>query len=113
MPNETPVCDLVFKALAHPARRAVVEQLSRGNASMSELAEPADMALPSFLQHLQVLEDAGLIDSEKVGRTRTYQLNPERLIMTEHWMDAQRKQWESRLDRLDNFLLSQKEQQPK
>lgn len=80
---------------------------------MTELAEPAEMALPSFLQHLQVLEDAGLIDSEKVGRTRTYQLNPERLIMTEHWMDTQRKQWESRLDRLDQFLLSQKEQQSK
>ncbi|HLO97501.1 MAG TPA: metalloregulator ArsR/SmtB family transcription factor [Fimbriimonas sp.] len=113
MPNETLICDLVFKALAHPARRAVIEQLSRGDASMTELAEPANMALPSFLQHLKVLEEAGLIESEKVGRTRTYQLNPERLIMTEHWMDKHHKLWVNRLNQLDHFLLSQKEQQSK
>ena len=76
---------------------------------MTELAAPFDMALPSFLQHLQVLESAGLVTSEKSGRVRTFQLNPERLIEAEHWMDARRRQWETRLDQFDAFLLELKE----
>lgn len=113
MPNETLVCDQVFKALSSPTRRSVIERLALGPATMTELSESSDMALPSFLQHLQVLEDAGMIESTKAGRVRTYQLTPEPLIMAEHWMDKHYRLWVNRLNQLDQFLLKQKEQQSK
>ncbi|MEO7774335.1 MAG: metalloregulator ArsR/SmtB family transcription factor [Steroidobacteraceae bacterium] len=96
--------DDVFRALADPTRRLVLERLNRGPGSMSELAQPFDMALPSFAQHLDVLEHCGLVRSRKQGRVRTYQLTPRCLRAAEHWLQQQRTQWEFRLDQLDRFL---------
>lgn len=110
MPNESDVLDRVFQALSNPTRREVLARLGKGPASMSELAEPFEMALPSFLQHLQVLEKTGMVRSEKEGRVRTYRLEPAPLLLAEHWMETRRKEWETRLDQLDAFLLSFKEQ---
>jgi DNA-binding transcriptional ArsR family regulator len=83
--------------------------LSRSPASVSELAEPFEMALPSFLQHLRILEDSGLVRSHKKGRVRTYQLAPKRLKLAEDWLARQRSLWERRLDQLDAYLLELKE----
>ena len=105
MPNLIRDLDSVFQALAHPTRRAVVERLGRGPAAVSRLAEPFDMALPSFLQHLQVLEGSGLVDSRKDGRVRTYRLTPEPLRVAEGWLGEQRILWEKRLDQLDDYLI--------
>ena len=99
----------VFQALADPTRRAVLERLSSGPASMSELARPFPMALPSFSQHLDVLENCGLVRSRKTGRVRTYQLAPQPLKFAEHWMVTQRENWERRLDQLDHYLRDLKE----
>ena len=109
MPNQSVELSRVFQALADPTRRAVLERLNRGPAPMSELAEPFDMALPSFSQHLDVLEDCGLVRSSKAGRVRTYQLQPKPLRVAEHWMAKQRALWERRLDQLDNYVKSMKE----
>lgn len=111
MPNQLTELDDVFRALSHPARRHVVWRLSAGGAAVSELAEPFDMALPSFLQHLQVLEAAGLVDSEKVGRVRRYRLTPEPLRAARGWLDEQRASWERRLDQLDAYLLDLEQQE--
>lgn len=108
MPNQSPSLDTMFQALADPTRRAVVERLCRGPATVGELARPVEMALPSFLQHLQVLERSGLIRSEKVGRVRTCHLDPAAFDQLEHWMARQRAVWEARLDRLDAYLLTLK-----
>jgi DNA-binding transcriptional ArsR family regulator len=99
----------VFRALADPTRRLVLERLSRSPASVSELAGPFDMALPSFVQHLGMLEQCGLVRSEKKGRVRTYKLVPKRLDLAEDWLANQRSLWERRLDQLDDFLLEMKE----
>ncbi|MBL0170439.1 MAG: helix-turn-helix transcriptional regulator [Gemmatimonadaceae bacterium] len=104
--------DNVFRALSDPTRRHVLERLGRSPASVSELAEPFDMALPSFVQHLGVLESCGLVRSRKVGRIRTYQLVPGKLRVAEDWMMKQRALWERRLDQLDTYLVELKEQQP-
>src|SRR5216117_3611907 len=104
MPNQSERLDLVFQALADPTRRAVVRQLGSGPAPVSALAAPFDMALPSFLQHLKVLETSGLVRSQKVGRVRTCELVPERLQAVEGWLGEQRRLWEGRLDRLDQYL---------
>ena len=104
MPNQSIALDGVFHALSDPTRRAVVQRLSRGPASVSELARPFKMALPSFLQHLQVLEDSGLIRSKKVGRVRTCRFEPDTLTRAEKWMAEQRALWEGRLDRLEDYL---------
>ena len=96
--------DELFQTLANPTRRAVVERLARGPASVSELAEPFDTALPSFLQHLRVLEAGELVDSVKKGRVRTYRLTPRALEPATDWLAAQRSRWERRLDRLDRYL---------
>ena len=109
MPNSSPRLDRVFQALADPTRRAVIERLGRGPAAMSELAEPFSMALPSFAQHLDVLEGCGLVRSRKKGRVRTYRLAPQPLQAAEHWMAKQRALWERRLDQLDTYLLELKE----
>lgn len=97
--------------MTDPTRRAVVERLTRGPAAVSELARPFDMALPSFVQHLGVLEACGLVRSTKQGRVRTYTLAPQPLQAAEHWLSAQREHWERRLDALDDFLMTLKEQQ--
>lgn len=101
--------DGVFRALADPTRRHVLERLSRSPASVSELAKPFDMALPSFLQHLRMLEGYGLVRSGKTGRVRTYQLVPKRMREAEDWLAKQRTLWNTRLDQLDSYLLDLKE----
>lgn len=98
--------DSVFHALSDPTRRAVVERLCRGPASTSELAGPFAMALPSFAQHLTVLEHAGLVASNKAGRVRTYRLTGDHLASAESWLSQQRSMWERRLDQLDEFLTA-------
>lgn len=102
--------DQVFSALADPTRRAVVERLVSGPASTSDLAQPFAMALPSFTQHLGVLERAGLVTSTKVGRVRTFQLSAAGLAIADGWLAEQRRLWQRRLDQLDDFLLTLKEQ---
>jgi DNA-binding transcriptional ArsR family regulator len=101
--------DSVFRALADPTRRHVLERLSKSPASVSELAEPFDMALPSFVQHLKLLEASGLVRSEKTGRVRTYQIAPRRLKLAENWLARQRALWERRLDQLDEYVIALKE----
>jgi DNA-binding transcriptional ArsR family regulator len=101
--------DGVFRALSDPTRRLVVERLGESPASVSELAEPFDMALPSFVQHLRILEGCGLVSSTKSGRVRTYRLDPARLQVAEDWLARQRALWERRLDQLDSYLLKLKE----
>ena len=97
--------DSIFRALSDPTRRRVLERLSRSPASVSELAAPFDMALPSFVEHLGILEKSGLVRSQKKGRVRTYQLAPRRLRIAEDWLGRQRALWERRLDQLDDYLL--------
>lgn len=97
--------DAVFHALAHPTRRAVVERLGRGPASMTELNAPFGLALPSLDQHLRVLEQAGLVRSHKRGRVRTFRLDPAPLQAGERWLAEQCALWTRRLDQLDHFLL--------
>ncbi|MEQ1944739.1 metalloregulator ArsR/SmtB family transcription factor [Mesorhizobium sp. VNQ89] len=94
----------IFGALSDQTRFAVVERLARGPAAVSELAEPFPMAGPSFLKHLKVLEQAGLIKSSKLGRVRTVQLAPESMRSVEDWIRAHRSTWEKRLDMLGQFL---------
>ena len=101
--------DGVFRALSDPTRRNVLERLSRSPASVSELAAPFNMALPSFVQHMGILEDCGLVQSRKAGRVRTYSLVPKRLQLAEHWLGRQRALWEKRLDQLDDYLIDLKE----
>ena len=105
--------DLVFGALADPTRRAILARLAKGEATVSELAEPFDMALPSFMQHLRVLEDSGLVRSTKRGRVRTVQLQPHALRRAATWLDRQRELWDQRLNRLESFLERTKEDEPK
>ena len=104
MPQQSRTLDGVFQALADPTRRAVIQRLGRRPASVTELAEPFDMALPSFMQHLQLLEDCKLVRSKKRGRVRTYELTPAPLSAAEKWVSAQRAQWARRLDSLDDYL---------
>ena len=98
--------DRLFHALADPARRAILERLGRGPAPVSELARPLPMSLPAAMQHLGVLEDAGLIRTQKAGRTRTCAIEPQAMSLAERWITARRREWESRLDRLDEYLKS-------
>jgi DNA-binding transcriptional ArsR family regulator len=104
MPNQSADLDRLFHALADPARRAMVERLSRGPAPVSELAAPLPMSLPSAMQHLGVLEAAGLVRSEKVGRVRTCAIESQALSQAEHWINARRIEWQHRLDRLGEYL---------
>lgn len=94
----------MFQALADPGRRMMVERLSRGPASVSELAKPMAMSLPAVVQHLQVLEASGLVSTQKVGRVRTCQIEPAALQLVEQWINERRTLWERRLDRLGDFL---------
>jgi DNA-binding transcriptional ArsR family regulator len=100
MLNQTQALDPLFHALADPSRRLMLERLSRGPASVSELAQPLPMSLPAVIQHLHVLEASGLVRSEKVGRVRTCSIEHSALGTAERWIAARRKAWERRLDRL-------------
>ena len=96
--------DRVFQALSDPSRRAMVERLCRGPATVSELGRPFSMTLAAVVQHVQVLEASGLVRSEKVGRTRTVSIEPATLRTAEQWISERRTLWERRLDRLGDFL---------
>lgn len=109
LPEAAKPIDHVFRALSDPTRRHVLERLSRSPASVSELAAPFDMALPSFVQHMGILEECGLVQSRKTGRVRTYEIIPKRLKLAEDWMIRQRALWEKRLDQLDTYLITLKE----
>ena len=103
--------DGVFRALSDSTRRRVLERLSTGPASVTELAEPFDMKLPSFVQHLSVLETSRLVKSKKQGRVRVYEIVPEQLKAAEDWLTEQRQLWEARLDQLDEYLKTLKERE--
>jgi DNA-binding transcriptional ArsR family regulator len=96
--------DRAFLALADPARRSILERLSHGPASVSELAKPLPMSLPAVMLHLKVLEDSGLVKSEKRGRVRTCRADPKALSLAERWIAERRQMWERNLDRLGVFL---------
>ena len=104
MLNYSTTLDATFHALADPGRRAMVARLCRGPASVSELARPLDMSLSAVVQHLQVLETSGLVQSEKVGRVRTFRIAPGALRTAEQWIAERRTSWERRLDRLGEYL---------
>jgi DNA-binding transcriptional ArsR family regulator len=106
MLNQSTDLDRLFHALADPARRAMVERLSRGPAPVSELARPLPMSLPAAMQHLGVLVAAGLVRSEKVGRVRTCAIELQALSLAEQWINARRIEWDQRLDRLGDYLKS-------
>jgi DNA-binding transcriptional ArsR family regulator len=110
MPKRLEGIDEVFHALSDPTRRKVVERLVSGPATTSELAQPFDMSLPSFTQHLGVLERAGLVTSSKKGRVRTYHLAPTALELADGWLAEQRRLWERRLNQLDAFVLTLEEE---
>ncbi|KQX34733.1 ArsR family transcriptional regulator [Devosia sp. Root436] len=101
--------DGIFQALADPTRRAVVGRLGRGPASVGELAAPFDMALPSFMKHIHMLEGAGLIRTSKAGRVRTCTIEQTRLAAVDGWLSEQRAIWEGRTDRLEQFVTQDKE----
>ncbi len=102
--------DLAFQALADPSRRAMVDRLVQGPATVSELAKPLAMSLPGVMQHLAVLEASGLVISEKIGRTRTCRIEPTVLSQAEQWIAERRALWERRLDRLGAFLEDTKDE---
>jgi DNA-binding transcriptional ArsR family regulator len=104
MLNQVADLDRVFHALADPGRRLMLERLSRGPASVSELGEPLAMSLAAVVQHVQVLEASGLVLSQKTGRTRTCTINPMALNSAESWIAERRALWERRLDRLGDYL---------
>jgi len=104
MLNQEATLDRVFHALADPSRRAMVDRLTRGPASVSELAEPFDMTLAAVVQHLRVLEDSGVVRSEKVGRVRTCRIEPAALTSAEQWITKRKALWGRRLDRLAEVL---------
>ena len=109
---QSAVADDVFYALSNSTRRKVLERLSIGPATVSELAAPFDMKLPSFVQHLSVLEQSRLVKSTKRGRVRTYEIVPERFKVAEDWLTARRRLWEARLDRFDQYVKQLKEKEP-
>jgi DNA-binding transcriptional ArsR family regulator len=104
MLNQRDALDQVFQALSDPSRRVMVERLSRGPTSVSELARPLAMSLAAVVQHVQVLEASGLVCSEKVGRIRTCRIEPATLQTAEQWISDRRTSWERRLDRLGDYL---------
>lgn len=105
-PSEKEI-DLLFQALADPSRRAMVDRLTRGPASVSELGRPLAMSLPAVVQHLHLLEASGLVRTEKLGRVRTCSIEPNTLRTAEAWVAERRTAWEQRLDRLGDFLAEQ------
>ncbi|WP_292531776.1 helix-turn-helix transcriptional regulator [Methylocystis sp.] len=109
MPKRSEKLDLMFSVLADPTRRAMIERLARGPANVSELARPLKMSLPAVTQHLQTLEQSGLVTSRKVGRVRTCRIQPKRFDAAQAWLGRQRAEWEARFDRLDAFLEKSEE----
>lgn len=105
MTNKQESLDLAFAALSDPTRRAIVMRLAREPASVSELSGPFEMAMPTLLQHVRVLEKSGLIETEKVGRVRTCSLRADVMASTEQWLVMQRAVWERRLDRMESYVL--------
>ncbi|UFZ08535.1 metalloregulator ArsR/SmtB family transcription factor [Bradyrhizobium ontarionense] len=112
MDNYPPRLDNVFSALADPTRRAIIARLSQGEASVGELAQPFDMALPSLMKHISVLETGGLVESEKHGRVRTCRLMPGAMKGAENWLIEQRAIWEARLDRLEAYVATLEQKPP-
>ena len=110
MLNQAPELDRVFQALADPSRRMMVERLTLGPASVSELAQPLKMTLSAVVQHLAVLEDSGLVHSKKSGRVRMCEVEPQALSTVEHWINERRRSWERRLDRLGDYLSERSDQ---
>jgi DNA-binding transcriptional ArsR family regulator len=113
MLNDSLALDRAFQALSDPVRRGMLAQLSRGPASVSELASPLPISLPAVLQHLKALEHSGLVASEKKGRVRTVRLEPEALSSAEDWLARQRAAWEGRIDRFEAHLATIKQEQDK
>lgn len=109
MLNQNPKLDLLFQALADPGRRSMIDRLSRGPASVSELAAPLEMSLSAVVQHLAVLEQSGVVRTEKIGRVRTCSLEPAALTLVERWVNDRRTGWEQRFDRLGDFLAKEGE----
>lgn len=105
MAQHTEALDAVFQSLADPTRRAVIARLGRGSASVTDLAKPFEMALPSFMKHIRQLEDSGLIRTRKQGRVRTCTIEEDKFGMVETWLKEQRTVWEARLDRLDAYAM--------
>lgn len=112
MPLTNTDLDLVFHAISDPTRRAVLARLSQGELPVTSLAAPFGMALPSFAQHLKVLQASGLIATQKRGRVRWCQLVPSRYDETIHWLCAQRQDWAHRLNRLDTYLTHSQQDKP-
>jgi DNA-binding transcriptional ArsR family regulator len=108
MLNESPVLDRAFQALSDPVRRRMLTRLSRGPASVSELAQPFSISLPAIMQHLKALQDSGLVRSEKKGRVRTVSLEPKTLSAAESWIAERRSEWEAQLDRFEDYLSTLK-----
>ena len=108
---QSPIADGVFRALSDSTRRKVLERLSVGPATVSELAAPFRMKLPSFVQHLSVLEQSRLVKSKKRGRVRTYEIAPARFKVAEDWLTGQRRLWETRFDRFDEYIKQLKEKE--
>jgi DNA-binding transcriptional ArsR family regulator len=104
MLKQSPSLDLVFQALADPTRRAMVERMTKGPASVSDLARPFAMTLAAVMQHLKVLEESGLVRTQKEGRVRTCTIEPDALRTAEHWIADRRTSWETKLDRLGALL---------
>ncbi|MFP5390235.1 MAG: ArsR/SmtB family transcription factor [Gammaproteobacteria bacterium] len=104
MLNNPDSLDLAFHAMADRTRRAILTRLAKGPVTLSALASPLEMSLPAVMQHVSVLEKAGLVRSEKQGRVRTCQLQPEALSLAEQWINERRSEWERKLDRLGDYL---------
>jgi DNA-binding transcriptional ArsR family regulator len=110
MLNNAALLDRTFQALADSSRRAILAELTRGPSSVSKLARPLTMSLPAVMQHLAVLEESGLIRSEKIGRVRTCRIEPKALGMAEQWIHQRRLEWERRFDRLGEYLKTLKKE---
>ena len=108
---QSTAADEVFHALSNPTRRKVLERLSVGPATVTELAAPFDMQLPSFVQHLSILEQSRLVRSKKRGRVRTYEIAPKRFEVVEDWLTARRQLWEARLDQFDQYIKQLKDKE--
>jgi DNA-binding transcriptional ArsR family regulator len=106
MINNAAALDRTFQALADPTRRAILTRLAQRPVSVSELARPLAMSLPAVMQHLAVLQNSGLVRTEKLGRVRTCRIEPQALSLAERWLYRRRAEWEQRFDRLGEFLNS-------
>jgi DNA-binding transcriptional ArsR family regulator len=111
MPQPKPDIDRVFHALGDPTRRAIMEELTEGPISVSKLAEPLAMTLAAVVQHLQVLEECGLVQTEKTGRVRTCRIEPAGLDVAAKWISDRRSRWEQRLDKLGDLLAEEEEEE--